>query len=146
MLVLHAGTVGQAWIAEWGQGDCKMLDLQNFVEIITGRLLGCCRNSQTAVLSFDTKSTYSRSKFCLKYLHMSSWAQCPYTFMKRQCTFWFFISLLISSASGKLEFIFLTGKKDILQTRCIFSFVFVWNFWQIPLGHIYCSPETLISG
>lgn len=102
-----------------------MLVLQKVVEIITGRLLGCCRNSQTAILSFDTKNTYTRSKFCLKCLHMSSWAHCLCAFMKRQCTFWFFIFLPISSASGKLDFIFLTGKKDILQTGCIFSFVFV---------------------
>lgn len=100
-----------------------MLDLQKVVEIITDRFLGCCRNSQAAVLSFDTKTTYTRSKFCLKCLHMSSWAHSPYTFMKRQHTFRFFISLLISSASGKLDCIFLTGKKDILQTGCVFSFV-----------------------
>lgn len=47
-----------------------MLHLQKVVESITGRLLGCSRNSQTLVLSFDTKDIYTRSKFFLKYLHI----------------------------------------------------------------------------
>lgn len=93
-----------------------MLDFQKLLEIIIYRLLGWCRNLQTVVLLI-AKSTYTRSKFCLKYLHRPSCAYSPIF------VYDFFISLIISYASGKLEIIILIGKTDVLQTGCSLRFV-----------------------
>lgn len=73
MLILHTGTVDQAWIEESGQGDCKMLDMPKVVEIITGRLLAAVETRSLQFFLLILKAL-TMSKLCLKYLHMSSWA------------------------------------------------------------------------